>query len=189
MPPDAPIYPSRLTTSTDTDTSDYDNASSSVDADHGASDLTPSSSDSTAAPALIHRMKNQRSILALVVSSDRIFAGTQGGQILVYELDTYARVATIAGHRGSVLSLCLSDDEKLIFSGAGDRIINAWNTKDYTRVYSIFSDYDIGDIFCVAYSSQLQTVYLGSQNTSIQVWIHNSLIPYSNVSNSCSGMT
>jgi di- and tripeptidase len=36
-------------------------------------------------------------------------------------------------------------------------------------VYAIYSDYDIGDAFCVSYSSLLQTVYLGAQNTSIQV--------------------
>lgn len=36
------------------------------------------------------------------------------------------------------------------------------------RLYSIYSTYDVGDVFCVAYSCNLQTVYLGSQNTSIQ---------------------
>lgn len=35
------------------------------------------------APALAHRMKHDKSILALAVSSHSIFAGTQGGEILV----------------------------------------------------------------------------------------------------------
>jgi di- and tripeptidase len=34
-------------------------------------------------PALSHRMKHDKSILALAVSSQYIFAGTQGGEILV----------------------------------------------------------------------------------------------------------
>lgn len=34
-------------------------------------------------PALSHRMKHDKSILALAVSSQCIFAGTQGGEILV----------------------------------------------------------------------------------------------------------
>lgn len=34
-------------------------------------------------PVLAHRMKHDKSILALVVSSRYIFAGTQGGEILV----------------------------------------------------------------------------------------------------------
>jgi di- and tripeptidase len=34
-------------------------------------------------PVLVHRMKHDKSILALVVSEQYIFAGTQGGEILV----------------------------------------------------------------------------------------------------------
>jgi di- and tripeptidase len=34
-------------------------------------------------PVLAHRMKHDKSILALVVSAEYIFAGTQGGEILV----------------------------------------------------------------------------------------------------------
>jgi di- and tripeptidase len=34
-------------------------------------------------PALFHRMRHDKSILAVVVSSSHIFAGTQGGEILV----------------------------------------------------------------------------------------------------------
>ena len=34
-------------------------------------------------PVLSHRMKHDKSILALAVSSQYIFAGTQGGEILV----------------------------------------------------------------------------------------------------------
>lgn len=34
-------------------------------------------------PVLAHRMKHDKSILALAVSSEHIFAGTQGGEILV----------------------------------------------------------------------------------------------------------
>ena len=34
-------------------------------------------------PTLSHRVKNKRSILALVVSDQKIYAGTQGGEILV----------------------------------------------------------------------------------------------------------
>ncbi|KAI9862440.1 MAG: hypothetical protein M1830_006177 [Pleopsidium flavum] len=34
-------------------------------------------------PSLFHRVKNKRSILALVVSDQKIYAGTQGGDILV----------------------------------------------------------------------------------------------------------
>lgn len=34
-------------------------------------------------PLLLHKVKNQKSILAIVISNSKIFAGTQGGEILV----------------------------------------------------------------------------------------------------------
>lgn len=119
-------------------------------------------------PALSHRMKHDKSILALAVSSQYIFAGTQGGEILVYSLDTYERRRVIHAHKGSVLGLCLSQDKKLLFSSATDPIVNVWCTSTFRHLYALWSPYDIGDIFCVAYSSHHRTVYLGAQNTSIQ---------------------
>ncbi|KAH3967067.1 hypothetical protein HBH70_123320 [Parastagonospora nodorum] len=119
-------------------------------------------------PMLAHRMKHDKSILALVVSSQYIWAGTQGGEILVYSLDTYDRRRVIQAHKGSVLGFCLSQDQKLLFSSATDPIINVWCTSTFRHLYALWSPYDIGDIFCVAYSSYHRTVYLGAQNTSIQ---------------------
>ena len=43
-----------------------------------------------------------------------------------------------------------------------------WCTSGFRHLYALWSPYDIGDIFCVAYSSFHRTVYLGAQNTSIQ---------------------
>ncbi|KAF2825480.1 beta-Ala-His dipeptidase [Ophiobolus disseminans] len=119
-------------------------------------------------PGLAHRMKHDKSILALAVSSQYIFAGTQGGEILVYSLDTYERRRVIHAHKGSVLGFCLSQDQKLLFSSATDPIVNVWCTCTFKHLYALWSPYDIGDIFCIAYSSHHRTVYLGAQNTSIQ---------------------
>jgi di- and tripeptidase len=38
------------------------------------------------------------------------------------------------------------------------------------RLYEIYSMYDVGDIFSVAYCARLDTVYVGAQDTSIQ-WV------------------
>jgi hypothetical protein len=54
--------------------------------DHGAvrSNGVETSADmASRTPVLAHRMKHDKSILALAVSSQYIFAGTQGGEILV----------------------------------------------------------------------------------------------------------
>lgn len=72
-------------------------------------------------------------------------------------------------HAGGVLAVCLSEDEKLLFSTGGDAIVNVWDAVGFKLLYSIYSTFDVGDLFCVAYSSRLQTVYFGAQNTSVQV--------------------
>lgn len=119
-------------------------------------------------PTLSQRLRHSSSILAISISEEHIYAGTQGGEILVYSLSTYERVAVIEGHRGSVLGLCLSQHQDLLFSSAGDRIVNVWSTKTLKRVSCLYSSFDVGDVFCVAYSTALETAYLGAQNTTIQ---------------------
>lgn len=121
-----------------------------------------------ALPTLSHRLRHDSSILAIALSDEEIYAGTQGGEILVFSLSTYERKAVIEGHGGSVLGLCLAEQQGLLFSSAGDRVVNVWNTKDLSRRCCLYSAYDVGDVFCVSYSAALQTVYVGAQNTTIQ---------------------
>ncbi|KAI9805941.1 MAG: hypothetical protein M1825_000555 [Sarcosagium campestre] len=66
------------------------------------------------------------------------------------------------------MAVVLSADQSILFSSACDRVINVWDTTSMERRYNIYSSYDVGDIFCVAYSSTLQTAYFGAQNTTIQ---------------------
>ena len=129
---------------------------------------SPAASMSAPKPVLFHKIKGQASILSLLISDSKIFAGTQDGDLLVWSLETYQLLASVQAHRGSLLGLCLSEDGKLLCSSAGDAIVNVWGTSTLQRLYSIYSKYDVGDVFCVAYSAALQSVYLGAQNTSIQ---------------------
>jgi di- and tripeptidase len=76
-------------------------------------------------------MRHDKSILALAVSDNHLFAGSQAGEILVYGLDTYERCRVLEAHRGSVLALCLSPDQSLLFSSGTDPIINVNNCVSY----------------------------------------------------------
>ena len=69
-----------------------------------------------------------------------------------------------------MLGLSTSQDGELLFSSGADTIVNVWCTDKYTRKFSIYSTYDIGDLYCVVYSAKLNTLYFGSQNTMIQ-WV------------------
>jgi di- and tripeptidase len=111
------------------------NRNSQGSTDHEESDITTDVESHDGAqlatltvptPTLFHKVKDQRSILALLVSDSRIFAGTQCGDILVWSLETFDLLSNKHAHRGSVLCLCLSADKKLLFSSAGDAIVNVY---------------------------------------------------------------
>ena len=42
----------------------------------------------------------------------------------VWSLDTFELLSTVNAHRGSVLCLYLATDQSLLFSSAGDAIVN-----------------------------------------------------------------
>ncbi|KIY01575.1 uncharacterized protein Z520_03127 [Fonsecaea multimorphosa CBS 102226] len=123
-------------------------------------------------PALVkhalHQIKAPGSVQALAVDDDVIFAGTQGGNIVVWSLETYELLATVPAHKESVLSLTLSDDKTLLFSTGADAIVNVWSTESLQRLYSLYSPFEIGDVFCVVHSARSQTLFWGAQNASIQ---------------------
>lgn len=121
-------------------------------------------------PELAHHLQNDSSILTLAVSDRYVYAGTQDGEILVWSLASFELVLRIQAHTRAVLCLFLAADGKLLFSSAGDAIVNAWCPVSLKRLYHIYSTYDVGDVFSVAYSAQFEMVYLGAQNTSIQ-WV------------------
>lgn len=87
-----------------------------------------------------HRVQASRSVLALVVDEDCVFAGLQGGDIVVcgqhhhliqdinvsqaWSLDNYDLVLSVRAHQESVLDLFLSEDGDLLFSSGGDSVVN-----------------------------------------------------------------
>ncbi|KAK8068701.1 WD repeat-containing protein [Apiospora phragmitis] len=118
-------------------------------------------------PELNHVLKHDSSVLALVVGKDRIYAGTQDGEIVVWSLATFQPIHRIQAHKRSVMCLFLSDDESLLFSSASDPIVNVWCPSAMNRKYEIYSTWDsFGDIFSVSYSSQHQTPRRRRNSTS-----------------------
>jgi di- and tripeptidase len=133
--------------------------------DEGTSDTA-----SDPAPDQLQELRHDGSVLAIAVSDKYIFAGTSKGEIVVWSLGTYQLVQTIQAHKRRVLCLLLSEDSKYLFSSACEPIIGVWCPKTFTRFYEIYSTYDVGDVFSVAYSPQRETLYLGTQTQDIQ-WV------------------
>ena len=61
-------------------------------------------------PALSHRMKHDKSILALAVSSQYIFAGTQGGEILVSGGEVARELSVLTLSRSTVSTPTSADE-------------------------------------------------------------------------------
>ncbi|KAL2116048.1 hypothetical protein VTJ04DRAFT_10303 [Mycothermus thermophilus] len=122
------------------------------------------------APDQLQELRHDGSVLAIAVSDRYIFAGTSKGEIVIWSLGTYQHVKTIQAHKRSVLCLLLSDDGRYLFSSACEPILGVWCPRTFTRLYEIYSTYDVGDVFSVAYSLQKETLYLGTQTQDIQ-WI------------------
>ena len=90
----------------------------------GRSVHNQSISDALQAPSLAHKIQTEKSILILATSEDRIFAGTQEGDVLVWSLDSYSQLNQVKAHRGATLDLLLSENDELLFSAGGDAIVN-----------------------------------------------------------------
>ncbi|KAK6382299.1 hypothetical protein LTS17_004186 [Exophiala oligosperma] len=129
---------------------------------------SPPPPESRPSKSPIHRINAPGSVQALAVDDDVLFAGLQGGNITAWSLETYELLATVPAHKESVLNLSLCEDRSLLFSTGADSVVNVWSTQTLQRLYSLYSPFEIGDIFCVVHSTPKQTLFWGAQNASIQ---------------------
>ncbi|KAI9489794.1 WD40-repeat-containing domain protein [Zychaea mexicana] len=112
--------------------------------------------------------QDDNSVLSLAASDTYLFSGSQSSRIHVWDLQNFSLVTSLVGHRGSVLALTLSPDQRLLFSCSGDGTIRVWDTATLRCVYLIQSCHDVGDIFSMVYSATANMLIFGNQNTSIQ---------------------
>ncbi|SNX84559.1 related to DUG2 - putative di- and tri-peptidase [Melanopsichium pennsylvanicum] len=132
----------------------------------------PSSVASTSA-LLSHSINHHSSVLSLAVDERRnlLYSGSQEGYINVWDLDTFTSTARLKGHSASVLALELAPEKNWLFSSSGDNTVRVWDTVRNVPLFVVYPAEDsVGDIFALKWSSVLETLYLGCQNTSIQ-WI------------------
>lgn len=137
-------------------------------------------------PTLLHRWSHGFSVLSIAISKKHklLFSGTQDSKILIYNLTNFQKIGTIdTDHNGSILNLIISNNENYLFSTSSDSLIKIWDISGLNRdtehdshngikeITTIYSLIDIGDIFSIALSKNLNILFFGSQNTSIQ-WVN-----------------
>ncbi|KAI0823293.1 Zn-dependent exopeptidase [Trametes gibbosa] len=129
-------------------------------------------------PKLFHLLQQERnSVLSLAADDNNIYTGSQDGQISVWDKSTFKLKASLRGHTGSILALEYAPDKHWLFSASGDSTIRVWNTRTHTPLYLVHPhlETDSGDLFSLVWCSQLQTIYFGCQNTSLQ-WFSFSIL-------------
>lgn len=129
-------------------------------------------------PCLDHTISHDgSSVLALAVdeSNSLIFSsGSQSECIYVWSLETFRPVTRLVGHSAAILALELAPEKNWLFSASGDDTVRIWDTRTFQLLYIIQHtavDEDqgtVGDVFVLKWSSELQTLYMGCQNTSIR---------------------
>ncbi|TFK70401.1 glutathione degradosome [Pluteus cervinus] len=134
----------------------------------------------TAQPALVHLLhdaEKRSSVLSLAATEEYIFSGTQCKYISVWDKKTFALTNTLRGHTGSVLALEYAKEKQWLFSSSGDSTVRIWSTASLKPIYVLdpYLETGAGDLFALAWSSNLQTIYIGCQNTSLQWYDFNML--------------
>ncbi|KAI0629895.1 Zn-dependent exopeptidase [Trametes polyzona] len=122
-------------------------------------------------PKLFHSLHQERnSVLSLAADDESIYTGSQDGQISVWDKTTFKLKAVLRGHTGSILALEYAPDKQWLFSASGDSTIRVWNTRTHVPLYLVHPhlETDSGDLFSLVWCPQLQTIYFGCQNTSLQ---------------------
>ncbi|KZV68817.1 Zn-dependent exopeptidase [Peniophora sp. CONT] len=122
-------------------------------------------------PRRVHALQQQRaSVLSLATDGRYIYSGSQSADISVWDSFSFDLKTTLRGHTGSVLALEPATDRNWLFSSSGDSTIRVWCTRSHKPllVLNPYLDTDAGDLFSLAWSPALQTIYVGCQNTSLQ---------------------
>ncbi|GAA5904558.1 hypothetical protein JCM6882_004907 [Rhodosporidiobolus microsporus] len=82
----------------------------------------------------------------------RIYGGSQGGSIHVWDCDTLSPLARLTGHTGAVLALQLVQERDWLISASGDGTIRVWHTLSLSLLYLIHPPHDnTGDILSLAW--------------------------------------
>ncbi|TFY73639.1 hypothetical protein EWM64_g10374 [Hericium alpestre] len=127
--------------------------------------------DANTQPSLMHTLQQaNNSVLSIAADGRYIYSGSQSTHISVYDNETFALKTNLRGHTGSVLALEYAADKQWLFSSSGDSTIRIWCTLTHSPIYVLHPhlDTESGDLFSIAWSRSLKTLYIGCQNTSLQ---------------------
>ncbi|GAA6048648.1 hypothetical protein JCM3770_001999 [Rhodotorula araucariae] len=125
---------------------------STLSASDGESILCIAVDDPAAPDRACQRGTYRRGDGAEGATGGRVYGGSQGGSIHVWDLATLSPCARLSGHEGAVLALQLVPARHWLISASGDGTIRVWHTPSLSLVYLLHPPHDnIGDILSLAW--------------------------------------
>lgn len=116
----------------------------------------PSATTTPTTPILLNVLSaaDDESILVVTVDdlSQKLYGGSQSGDIHVWDLSTLSLRARLTGHESAVLSLQLVKERGWLISSSSDGTVRVWHTSSLTLLYLIHPPSDnVGDILSLVW--------------------------------------
>jgi len=108
-------------------------------------------------------------IWKLVVNScsSIVVTGTEGGEIVVWNVVDKSRLTTLKNaHSRVIYSLILTKDEQFLLSCSADKTVKMWSMNGFGCVATLTSQ----KFFCAALDNNNTRLYTGNTNGLIEVW-------------------
>lgn len=109
----------------------------------------------------------------VAISPDnKILAAASNGPINLFDVESGEKVASLFGHRSSVLSVCFSPDGKRLVSSGLDGTIRVWDVAQRREVFR-YRGHKFGvmyGVWEVAYTPDGQWILSGGSDTTIKIW-------------------
>lgn len=117
----------------------------------------------------LQKLAADAAVTAAAVSVDGTQAATglSNGSVIVWNVATGARGATLAGHTGAVTGLAFTGDGALLVSGADDATVRTWKLADGQPAASLTTPAPIRALVLSADGAQVVT---GHADNLIRVW-------------------
>ncbi len=109
--------------------------------------------------------------MVLSLDEQTIFSGSMRGLIKMWDIETGRLKYSKEAQSGSITSLAVSPDGKLLASGSREHKIKLWNIrKEKITKKQIFPKKQSGAIIFLAFNFDGNTLYSGSPFHSVQIW-------------------
>jgi WD40 repeat protein len=109
----------------------------------------------------------QATALAFAPDGSKLAAGSNQGQVHVYEVPTLREIATFKGRPGRVWCVRFTPDGKRLWCGDGNDIVE-WNIQTKKRIREFQGHTSL--VFCLEQSPDSKTLASGSQDHTIRLW-------------------